>query len=347
LSQLNLSTFANQDDCDARPVADGTCLMFPGHTKAQWTYVVNAWIVGGMVGSLACGGLADKYGRKKVLMGSALFMIIGGAIQASTSTLGIFVLGRFLAGISSGCATGMAGGYVNEIAPPNLRGNFSAGLQIGISTGTLLVVCTFFFANTSSGWRYIAGFQILYGVCFLILASFLLVESPAWLLTKGKRDEAATAMTHIYGVEHVSLAMTWFEPSSAATIDIETPRAGSVGRRSSIAQPPQSTTSLLVSPLFRRQLIIAIGIASAQQLSGISAVFYYSSSIFKKAGISDDRIGSLIVNIMNFLPTFSTGFFANRFGYRPIILFGFLGMLTSAVGITIAFLSGVAELSIV
>ncbi|TYZ67922.1 hypothetical protein PybrP1_009552, partial [[Pythium] brassicae (nom. inval.)] len=59
LSQLNLSTFARQDDCDARPVVDGTCVMFPGHSKAEWTYVVNAWIVGGMIGSLTSGVLAD------------------------------------------------------------------------------------------------------------------------------------------------------------------------------------------------------------------------------------------------------------------------------------------------
>ncbi|GAB9473768.1 Solute carrier family 2 [Globisporangium polare] len=349
LSQLNLSTFASQSDCDARPVVDGTCLMFPGHTKAQWTYVVNSWIVGGMVGSLTCGGLADKYGRKKVLMGSALFMIVGGIIQASTSSVKVFIVGRLLAGISSGCATGMVGGYVNEIAPPNLRSTLSGGLQASLSIGTVLVVCTFFFANTSSGWRYIAGFQIVWGVIFIALASFLLAESPAWLLTKGKRDEAAQVMGRIYGEQHVSLAFSWFE-SPASASDIETPRSGSQGTNDSeqlLLASQQSTLSLLISPLFRRQLIISIVIAIAQQLSGINAVFYYSSSLFIDAGISDDRVGSLIVNVMSFLPTFATGFFVNHFGYRKTLLGGFLGMLASSVGITIALLAGVSELSIV
>ncbi|TYZ66772.1 hypothetical protein PybrP1_003800, partial [[Pythium] brassicae (nom. inval.)] len=237
--------------------------------------------------------------------------------------------------------------YVNEIAPPHLRGTLGGGLQISISLGTLLVVCTFFFANTSAGWRYIAGFQILWGALFLGLASFLLVESPAWLLMTAKRDEAAAVMARIYGEENVSLAFTWFEPQVALS-DIESPRVESEARNSiEVVQKTQSTASQLVSSIFRRQLIIAIGIASAQQLSGISAVFYYSSSLFKDAGISDDRVGSLIINIMNLLPPFTTGYFANRFGYRRIILFGFLGMLVSAVGITIAFIADVAELSIV
>ncbi|KAF1328247.1 Solute carrier family 2, partial [Globisporangium splendens] len=345
LSQLNLSTFASQSDCDARPVADGTCLMFPGHTKAEWTYVVNAWIVGGMIGSLSCGSLADKYGRRKVLMASSLFMIVGGAIQASTSSISVFIVGRVIAGVSSGTATGLVGGYVNEIAPPSLRKTLSAGLQISVSTGTLLVVCTFFFANTSSGWRYIAGFPITYGATFLLLASFFLVESPAWLLTKGFHDEAARVMARIYGEEHVDVALTWFLPPASAS-DIETPPEGSDEDELERSHP-QNTIALLLSPLFRRQLVAAIGLASAQQLSGISGVFYYSSSFFQDAGIDDDRIGSVVVNVMNFLPTFTTAYAVARYGYRKIILFGFLGMFASAIGITIAFLVNVAALSIV
>uniref|UniRef100_K3W629 Hexose transporter 1 n=1 Tax=Globisporangium ultimum (strain ATCC 200006 / CBS 805.95 / DAOM BR144) TaxID=431595 RepID=K3W629_GLOUD len=346
LSQLNLSTFASQSDCDARPVADGTCLMFPGHTKTEWTYVVNAWIVGGMIGSLSCGSLADKYGRRMVLMVSALFMIVGGAIQASTSSIAVFIIGRVFAGISSGTATGLVGGYVNEIAPPNLRNTLSAGLQVSLSLGTLMVVSSFFFANTTSGWRYIAGFQIVWGGVFLLLASVLLSESPAWLVAKGKRDEAAQVMARIYGEEYVDVAFSWFEPTTNDSSDIETPPEGfdkdELGR-----SHPQNTTSLLLSPLFRRQLVVAIGLASAQQLSGVSDVFYYSSSFFQNAGIDDDRIGSVIVNVMNFLPMFTTAYAVARYGYRKVILFGFLGMFASAIGITIAFLVNVAALSIV
>uniref|UniRef100_K3WMN7 Major facilitator superfamily (MFS) profile domain-containing protein n=1 Tax=Globisporangium ultimum (strain ATCC 200006 / CBS 805.95 / DAOM BR144) TaxID=431595 RepID=K3WMN7_GLOUD len=208
LSQLNLSTFASQPDCDARPVVQGTCLMFPGHSKAEWAYVVNAWIVGGMVGSLSCGSLADRYGRRKALMGSSLFMIVGAALQASASSLAVFTVGRAVAGICSGFATGLSGGYVNEISPPHLRKTLSVGVQLGVASAHCL-------------------------------------------------------------------------------------------------------------------------------------------SLFKDAGISDDRIGSVIINAMNLLPTLATGYLVTRFGYRKIVLFGFLGMFASGIGITIAFLVNIAELSIV
>ncbi|RLN14269.1 hypothetical protein BBJ28_00026321, partial [Nothophytophthora sp. Chile5] len=66
-SQLNLSQFSDTDECNARPVADDTCLMFSGHSKLEWTFAVNAWIFGGMIGSLFCGQFSDLWGRKKLL----------------------------------------------------------------------------------------------------------------------------------------------------------------------------------------------------------------------------------------------------------------------------------------
>ncbi|ETI36608.1 hypothetical protein F443_17297, partial [Phytophthora nicotianae P1569] len=66
-TQLNLTTFNNQEECDARPVAPHTCLMFPGHTKAQWTMAVSAWILGGMIGALVIGRFSNKFGRKRIM----------------------------------------------------------------------------------------------------------------------------------------------------------------------------------------------------------------------------------------------------------------------------------------
>ncbi|TYZ62754.1 hypothetical protein PybrP1_006934 [[Pythium] brassicae (nom. inval.)] len=182
--------------------------MFPGHSKDEWMYVVNAWIVGGMIGSLTSGFFADK------------------------------------------------------------------------------------------------------------LASFLLIESPAWLIMKAKPDEAATVMVRLYGEENVSLAFTWFEPQGASS-DIESSRVESKAQTSS--ELAAQTTQIL----------------------------FYSSILFEDAGISDDRVGSVIVNIMNLLPSFTVGYLANQFGYRRLLLTSFLGMFASSVGTTVARLADVFALSIV
>ncbi|KAK1928084.1 Solute carrier family 2 [Phytophthora citrophthora] len=108
-SQLNLHKFNNVDDCNARPVAEGTCIMFPGHTKFQWTIVVNAWIFGGMIGAFFVGKFADRFGRKQVLIYNCGFIVAGAVIMASVSNLWIFAVGQ------------TCGGYINEISPPHLR----------------------------------------------------------------------------------------------------------------------------------------------------------------------------------------------------------------------------------
>ncbi|KAG2812592.1 hypothetical protein PC113_g23538 [Phytophthora cactorum] len=189
-SQMNLSQYNDTDECNARPVAEDTCLMFPGHSKLEWTFAVNAWIFGAMVGSLCCGHFSDKYGRKKALMGNCIFMIVGGVVQASVSNIWIFALGRLIAGISSGTATATIGGYINELSPPHMRNTLGLGLQIFTTIGILVPAICFFFANTSSGWRYLAAFPVVLAVVYLLLAPTLCIESPAWLLNQGRKEEA-------------------------------------------------------------------------------------------------------------------------------------------------------------
>ncbi|RLM96072.1 hypothetical protein BBI17_001728 [Phytophthora kernoviae] len=169
-SQMNLSQYNDTDECNARPVAEDTCLMFPGHSKLEWTFAVNAWIFGAMVGSLCCGHFSDKYGRKTSLMGNCVFMIVGGVVQASVSNVWLFALGRLIAGISSGTATATIGSYVNELSPPHMRNTLGLGLQISTTIGILIPAILFFFANTSSGWRYLAAFPVVLAVIFLLLA---------------------------------------------------------------------------------------------------------------------------------------------------------------------------------
>uniref|UniRef100_K3W636 Hexose transporter 1 n=1 Tax=Globisporangium ultimum (strain ATCC 200006 / CBS 805.95 / DAOM BR144) TaxID=431595 RepID=K3W636_GLOUD len=346
-SQLNLTTFNDADDCNARPVPEGRCLMFPGHSKLEWTFAVNAWIVGGMVGSLASGRFSDALGRKKVMLANCGFIIVGAAIQATVSNIWLFVLGRVFAGIASGCATGVVGGYINEVTPPHLRSSLGVGFQISITIGILLVGLTFFFANTSSGWRYIAAFPIVLAGVFMALAPFVMVESPAWLLMKGRHEDAEKELARLFGHENVHVALGWLEAKENQSNDVEQAQPDELDLKTSGDNSGKSNLALLFSPLLLRQLITAVGIACAQQLSGINAVFFYSSDIFKKAGIADDRIGTLIIDVVNVLPTFFSGWLATRYGNRKMILCGMIGMLVSAVCMTISLLSGIQALSIV
>ncbi|KAL7686405.1 putative major facilitator, sugar transporter, major facilitator superfamily [Plasmopara halstedii] len=332
-SQMNLSQYHDTDECDARPVVEGTCLMFPGHTKLEWTFAVNAWIFGAMVGSLCCGYFSDRLGRKKTLMLNCIFMILGGVVQASVSNIWLFALGRFVAGIASGTATATIGGYINELSPPHMRNTLGLGLQIFTTFGILMPAICFFFLNTSMGWRYLAAFPVVLAGIYLLLAPSLCIESPAWLLNQGRKKEAKTVLALLYGEEHVQLALSWLEVT---------------------AKPERSEEGLsafkkesMFAPRYRMQLLTGILLSCSQQLSGINAVFYYSGSIFSDAGIKDSRVGTLIIDFINIWPALFTGILANRFGARNMILGGLAGMVITSVGMTLAFLLDVSALSIV
>lgn len=331
-SQMNLSQFDDADDCDARPVAKDTCLMFPGHSRLEWTFAVNAWIFGAMIGSLCCGHFSDRLGRKKTLMLNCIFMIVGGVVQASVSNIWLFALGRLIAGIASGTATATISGYINELSPPHMRNTLGLGLQIFTTFGILVPAICFFFLNTSSGWRYLAAFPVVLGMIFLILAPSFCIESPAWLLNQGRRQEAKEVMARLYGKEHAQLALSWLEVIPKP----ENPEEGHVAKQDS-----------MFASRYRMQLLTGILLSVSQQLSGINAVFYYSGSIFTDAGISDARVGTLIIDFINIWPALFTGLLANRFGARTLILWGQMGMLLMAIGMTLAFIVDVPALSIV
>ncbi|OWZ13647.1 Major Facilitator Superfamily (MFS) transporter [Phytophthora megakarya] len=350
-SQMNNSIFNNEAECSARPIAPGTCLMFPGHTKTEWTVAVSSWIVGGMIGSLVTGRVSNKFGRKPTMMFNCVFMIAGALIQAASSNISIFTVGRVFAGIAAGGSTAVIPGFIGEICPPHLRSKLGVCFQISITLGHLFVAITFFFASTSIGWRFIAAFPIVLAFLFLILAPFVLVESPAWLLMDGQQVLAERELARLFGQENVFLAKSWMKQEE------ETPRARAGSehvmsrqdRRMSMAlqAPKVRGFTQLFTPALRRQLLVAIGVAGAQQLTGVNAVFFYSSGIFKQAGLSDSRIGVLLVNFVNVLPTLFCGALSSRLGNRKLILYGFAGMLFSATGMTVALVGNYPALAIV
>ncbi|KAG6623422.1 Major Facilitator Superfamily (MFS) [Phytophthora cinnamomi] len=317
-SQLNLSDYNNTDECNARPVVPGTCTLFSGHSKLEWTFAVNAWIFGAICSS-----------------STAFFMIGGAVIQAAVSNIWLFAVGRAVSGIASGAATGTIGAYVNELSPPHLRSHLGLGLQISTTIGILVPAICFFFADSGDGWRYMAGFPIVLAVIFMVLSPSLSVESPAWLLMKNRREEARQVITRLYGEEHVQTALGWLEANKQ-------PSEAEAGYATS-SQPAES----IWSPKYRLQFLGALLLSCTQQLSGINAVFYYSGNIFSDAGISDSRVGTLIIDFINIWPAFFTGVLSTRFGNRNMILWGIAGMVVMSIGMTVAFLVDVSALSIV
>ncbi|CEG35889.1 major facilitator superfamily [Plasmopara halstedii] len=334
-SQLNLRKFHNVDDCAARPVVEGTCIMFPGHTKFQWTIVVNAWIVGGMFGAFFVGKLSDRFGRKQVLIYNCGIIIVSAVIMAVVSNLWAFAVGRLLAGLASGATSGNVGSYINEISPPHLRSLFGGGLHSSNTVGILLVATTFFYMDFEDGWRYIAAFPIVLAIIFLLMSHYFMVESPVWLLMKGRRSDAEAVLTRLYGANNVPVALDWIESKRKVDLELQS-SVWSENGNDVVRSGKGAPFTEIISPALRRQFIIVIGIACMQKITGINTVFYYSSDLFTQAGLKNVLVNTIIIDVVNMLPSLVSGFLASRFGNRCMLLWGIVGMFFSAVGVTLS-----------
>lgn len=334
-SQLNYTAYNDDRACQAEPVQAGTCVLFPGHSKLDWTLMVNAWIFGGMIGSLGSGYPADTFGRRTSILLNSVVMIFGGLLQAFSTGVWMFVIGRFVAGLASGNGTAVLGSYLSEIAPPHRRGAIVSCIQVAVVLGIFLVSITFYVADTSLGARVNAGFPAILGLLTLVFAKYL-VESPTWLSAHKQTKQARRVLTQLFGPEHVDVAMSWTSKPSSLDTDLS-PKKASNATEGSVYE---------LFTVYRRQILVAIGCSACQQLSGINAIFYYSSDIFQAAGVRDVRIGNLIVNTVNAIPTFGIGYLLVTFHKRRLMLLGLFFMGLSAIGITIALVSEMDELTI-
>ncbi|GMF65546.1 unnamed protein product [Phytophthora lilii] len=211
---------------------------------------------------------------------------------------------------------------------------------ISFTFGLLMVVVFFFFADTVAGWRVIAGFPVINAIGFFILAPFCMLESPVWLLAQGRRADATKVISRLYGPDGVQHALQWLEKPANNSDD-------SASTEPEEQEETLNVWGLITSRKYRKPLVIAIGVACAQQITGIDAIFFYSATIFARGGISDGRVGSVIDNLLMLLPSFALIPLTQRFGNRKMMIGSAFGMFMSATALTIAYICDVPTLSIV
>jgi sugar porter (SP) family MFS transporter len=328
MSELNFRPF--NSDCSVNPIPDGSCVMFPGHSSTEWTMAVSSWIVGGALGALASGVPADKYGRKKTLFVVAIVMIMGALIQCISSNIYTFSLGRMISGIASGAAINVSNILIGEISPNQMRGMFTTGLQVGVATGSLAVTTVHYFVGTTFGWRILAGFPILLGIGQILLIPRM-TSSPVWLIAQGDRELATIELRRLYRPCNVAAIVQALVNAHEEELH-ETKHL--------------NAWSCLFSMKYRKQLIIAIVLCSAQQLSGINAIMYYSSSIFYSAGVQDPRLGNTIINVVRAVHILAAAYIMDKFKRRTLLCCGMSLMAIASIGLVFSLIYVIPSLSL-
>jgi len=313
-------------------------------TDFQQGWYVGCAILGCIIGVLMAGRLSDAFGRKPLLMTSAVLFALSSAGCAVYSGFYQLALYRILGGVGIGVVSIIAPLYISEISIPKYRGRLVACYQLAITVGILAS----YLSNTAvlkwsqsvqyeSGilkmaindqvWRGMLGMETFPAVLFLLVL-FLIPESPRWQVVKQHDGKALRTFGKIYS------------PVKAQKEIDEI--------RDVISQETKSDWRLLLKPGFRIALIVGIAIAMLGQFMGINAVIYYGPKFLLEAGL--EKTASLDfqiwVGLVNVVSTILAMTVIDRIGRKKLIYIGVSGMLIFLIGIGLFFYGAAAGLAI-
>ena len=315
--------------------------------ESQLGFVASSLMLGCLLGALFTGRYAERYGRKKVMVVTALLYILGAIGCALSNGFILLTLFRIISGCAVGAASVVVPMYVAEVSPVAKRGALVSLNQLAITIGILIAyVADYFLLDSgSNAWRYMLAVPAIFGLLFLFCLNILFPESPRWLLAKGRRDDAIIVLKKINGDRDIDKDLADIESAIAAD-----------------KQQQKASFKQLFTGKIGRIVFIGTMIAVFQQITGINAVFIFVPDIFKGAGVAGDTalLQSILIGVVNILMTLLAVRLMDSLGRKTLLLWGAVGMTlslayltysfsqpdSSAIGILIALLAYIAFLAI-
>lgn len=280
--------------------------------------VTTAVLVGAVAGAAFGGSLTDRHGRKPIIIAMAVLFSLGSLLSAAATSVGLLCAARLVLGVAIGTASMLTPLYLSEMAPKRKRGAIVSLNQLCITLGILAsYLVDYGFEHVVGTWRWMLGVGVVPGV-LLGIGMLFLPESPRWLAAKGRFDEAGRVLRLMRNNPDVE------EEMSGLCHEI-------VSEASDV-----SLSALFSAPRARLPLIVGIGLAVFQQVTGINTVIYYAPSIFEQAGMTSPLLPTIGIGIVNVLMTVVALLLLDRVGRRKLLLTGLCIMLLCLVAITIA-----------
>ena len=292
--------------------------------EIQSGWVVSAPSFAAMFAMLFSGRLSDHIGRKKTLIFVAFLYAISAVLSAMATSYEMLYVARIIGGVAFGAALVLAPMYIAEISTAENRGKLVSLQQLNIVFGFFAAFLSNYFFNKYTAsettfltdqnvWRWMLGVELIPAVCYFIFL-FFVPKSPRWLYLKGNFEEAKKVLTQIHGVERGRLEIEIIDSNIHAD---------------------KNKTALklkdLLKPSLRFILIVGLIIGVLQQITGINAVYFYATSIFKQTGIGTDAAFSsgVLLSTISVLFTFVAIYLIDRMGRRPLLLIGTAGIAVS------------------
>jgi SP family arabinose:H+ symporter-like MFS transporter len=292
--------------------------------EGQVGWVVSSPSFAAMIAMLFAGRLSDKIGRKTILLVVALLYALSALFSAYATSYEMLYVARMVGGLAFGAALVLAPMYIAEVSTAENRGKLVSIQQLNIVLGFFAAFLSNYFFNKyntadstfltdENVWRWMLGVELIPAVLYFI-ALFFVPRSPRWLCLKNKFDEAKLVLSQIHGVERGE------EEIESITKNI------SLEKNKSKLQFKD-----LLKKSLRYILVVGLIVGILQQVTGINAVYFYATSIFKQTGIGTDAAFSsgVLLSTITVIFTFVAMYLIDRMGRRPLLLIGTAGIAVS------------------
>ncbi|KAF7717073.1 MFS-type Sugar/inositol transporter [Penicillium ucsense] len=309
-------------------------------TSSRKSLIVSILSAGTFFGALLAGDLADWFGRRTTVIGGCFVFIVGVVLQTASSSIGLLVAGRLVAGFGVGFVSAIIILYMSEIAPRKVRGAIVSGYQFCITIGLMLASCVDYATENrmdSGSYRIPIGLQMLWAL-ILGVGLFFLPESPRYFIRKDNKEAARQALARIRGQapdsEYIELELSEIEANYQYEMSV-IPQAGYFESwincfRGNIFHPNSNV----------RRTVLGASLQMMQQWTGVNFVFYFGTTFFKQLGtIQNPFLLSMITTIVNVCSTPLSFWAIERVGRRPLLLWGALCMvvcqfIVAIIGVT-------------
>lgn len=293
-------------------------------TEIQSGWVVSSPSFAAMLAMLFSGRLSDKIGRKKLLLIVAFLYAVSAVLSAMANSYELLYIARMIGGVAFGAALVLAPMYIAEISTAENRGKLVSLQQLNIVFGFFAAFLSNYFFNKyntadsnfftdENVWRWMLGVELIPAIFYFILL-FFVPKSPRWLYLKGEFNEAKNVLLQIHGTERGAIEIKSIEDNINSDKNKENIKI----------------KDLLKSSL-RFILVVGLIVGVLQQITGINAVYFYATSIFKQTGIGTDAAFSsgVLLSTISVVFTFVAIYLIDRMGRRPLLLLGTAGVAIS------------------
>ncbi|RKN80185.1 sugar porter family MFS transporter [Ulvibacterium marinum] len=291
---------------------------------AQTGWAVSSPSFSAMIAMLISGRLSDIVGRKKILIIVAFLYAVSALFSAYATSYEMLYIARMVGGLAFGAALILAPTYIAEISNAENRGKLVSIQQLNIVLGFFAAFLSNYYFNKiySSGdsfltedtvWRWMLGVELVPALLYFLFM-FFVPRSPRWLYMRGKVVDANQVLKQLHGHDNAKEEIASIEKNIREQKDTTKVSIGE-----------------LVKPALRFIFMVGLAIGILQQITGINAIYFYATSIFKQTGIGTDAAftSGVFLSFTTVVFTIVAMFLIDKLGRRPLLLFGMVGIAIS------------------